>query len=69
MDVEVFWLDGVGGLFEHAEGAAVVALTEGEFDGVEGEEETHVEVEDSDGLELGEDVLYCYFVVADLVVG
>lgn len=50
VDVEVFGLHGVCGLFDHAEGAARVALAEGEFDGVEGEEETHVEVEELDGL-------------------
>jgi hypothetical protein len=56
-------------LFEHSEGAAVVALAEGEFDCVEGEEEAHVEVEELDGLELGEDVFDCYFVVAGIVRG
>jgi hypothetical protein len=39
-------------------------LAEGEFDGVEGEEEAHVEVEELDGLELGEDVFDGYLVVA-----
>jgi hypothetical protein len=51
-------------LFDHAEGATGVALAEGEFDGVEGEEEAHVEVEELDGLELGEDVFDGYLVVA-----
>lgn len=64
MDVEVFGLHGVGGLFDHAEGAAGIALAEGVFDGVEGEEEAHVEVEELDGLELGENVLDGYLVVA-----
>lgn len=50
VNVEVFGLHGVCGLFDHAEGATGVALAEGEFDGMEGEEETHVIVEELDGL-------------------
>lgn len=64
VDVEVLGLHGVGGLVDHSEGAAVVALSDCVFDCVEGEEEAHVEVEELDGLELGEDVLDGYLVVA-----
>lgn len=64
VDVEVFVVEGLGGLFDEGEGVRVVAFADCVFDCEEGEGEDEVCVGELDGLELGEEVVRCYLVVS-----
>lgn len=64
VDVEVLGLHGVGGLFDHTEGTAIIPLADCEFNCVEGEKKAKIKVYQLDGLKLRQDVFYCYFIVA-----
>ena len=64
VDVEVFVVEGLGGLFDEGEGLRMVAFADCVFDCKKGEGEDEVCVGELDGLELGEEVVGCYLVVS-----